>query len=163
LTDNAIFLIPAALALLGVGVYLNKKEKAERAGAGSSGAGGAGISGGAGAGVTMLQTAQVVKFVKCAPSQMKAGTRGTIDVWVKNFNKQPYQNLVVTAVFPDTVRAKKTNLKFGALSPGQTAKQTWNVKTSASGVFQITDVTVTFTFGGKKYAGVLGPVRIQVA
>jgi hypothetical protein len=100
----------------------------------------------------MLQTAQVVKFVKCAPSQMKAGTRGTID-----------QNLVVTAVFPDTVRAKKTNLKFGVLSPGQTAKQTWNVKTSASGVFQITDVTVTFTFGGKKYAGVLGPVRIQVA
>ena len=163
LTDNAIFLLPVALALLGVGVYLNKKEKAERAGAGGSGAGGAGSSGGAGAGVTMLQTAQVVKFVKCAPSQMKAGTRGTIDVWVKNFNKQPYQNLVVTAVFPDTVRAKKTNLKFGVLSPGQTAKQTWNVKTSASGVFQITDVTVTFTFGGKKYAGALGPVRIQVA
>ena len=160
LTDNAIFILPVSLALLGVGVYLNKKEKAERAGAGGSVAG---SSGGAGAGVTMLQTAQVVKFVKCAPSQMKAGTKGTIDVWVKNFNKQPYQNLVVTAVFPDTVRAKKTKLKFGALSPGQTAKQTWNVKTSASGVFQIADVTVTFTFGGKKYAGALGPVRIQVA
>ena len=70
---------------------------------------------------------------------------------------------MVTAVFPDTVRAKKTKLKFGALSPGETAKQTWNVKTSASGVFQIADVTVTFTFGGKKYAGALGPVRIQVA
>lgn len=152
LTDNAIFILPVALALLGVGVYLNKKEKAERAG-----------TGGSGAGVIMLPTAQVVKFVKCAPSQMRAGTRGTIDVWVKNFNKQPYQNLVVTAVFPDTVRAKKTKLKFGALPPGQTAKQTWNVKTSASGVFQIADVTVTFTFGGKKYAGALGPVRIQVA
>lgn len=158
LTDNAIFIIPVALALLGVGIYLDKKEKAARAGAG-----GASSSGGAGAGVTMLQTAQVVKFVKCAPSQMNAGTSGTIDVWVKNFNKQPYQKLVVTAVFPDTVRAKKTKLKFGALSPGQTAKQTWNVKTSASGVFQIADVTVTFTFGGKKYAGALGPVRIQVA
>jgi hypothetical protein len=155
LTDNAIFILPVALALLGVGIYLNKKEKAERAGAGGSGAGGVGV--------TMLPTAQVVKFVKCAPSQMKAGTGGTIDVWVKNFNKQPYQKLAVTAVFPDTVRAKKTKLKFGAISPGQTAKQTWDVKTSASGVFQIADVTVTFTFGGKKYAGALGPVRIQVA
>ncbi len=158
LTDNAIFILPAAIALLGVGIYLNKKETAARAGAG-----GAGSSGGAGAGVTMLQTAQVVKFVKCAPSQMKAGTKGTIDVWVKNFNKQPYQKLTVTAVFPDTVRAKNTKLKFGALSPGETAKQTWSVKTSAAGMFQIADVTVTFTFGGKKYAGALGPIRIQVA
>lgn len=158
LTDNAIFLLPAALAMLGVGAYLNRKEKAERAGGG-----GGGGAGGAGSGVAMLQTAQIAKFVRCVPSQMKAGTSGTIDVWIKNFNKQPYQNLAVTAVFPDTVRAKKTKLKFGALASGETAKQTWNVKPTAPGKFQITDVTVTFTFGGKKYAGAPGPVRIQVA
>ncbi len=160
LTDNAIFLLPAALAMLGVGVYLNRKEKAERAGGAGGGDGGAG---GAGAGVVMLQTAQITRFVRCVPSQMKAGTTGTIDVWIKNFNKQPYQNLAVTAVFPDTVRAKKTKLKFGALPPGETAKQTWNVKTTAPGRFRIDDVTVTFTFGGKRYAGALGPVWIQVA
>ncbi len=158
LTDNAIFLLPAALAMLGVGVYLNRKEKAERAGAG-----GGGGAGGAGGEVTMLQTAQIAKFVRCVPSQMKVGTTGTIDVWIKNFNKQPYQNLAVTAAFPDTARAKKTKLKFGALGPDETAKQTWNVKPTAPGKFRIDDATVTFTFGGKRYAGALGPVWIQVA
>jgi hypothetical protein len=154
LSDNAIFLLPAALATLGVGIYLDRKEKAERAGGGA---------GGAGSGVTMLQTAQIAKFVRCVPSQMRAGTSGTIDVWIKNFNKQPYQSLAVTAVFPDTVRGKKATLKFGALASGETAKQTWNVKPTAPGKFQISDVTVTFTFAGKRYAGALGPVRIQVA
>ncbi|HIE31572.1 MAG TPA: hypothetical protein EYP67_04205 [Methanosarcinales archaeon] len=158
LTDNAIFLLPAAFAMLGVGVYLDRKDKAERAGTG----GGVG-AGGAGAKVVMLQSAQIAKFVRCIPSQMRAGTSGTIDVWIKNFNEQPYQNLSVTAVFPDSVRLKKAKLKFGVLPPGETAKQTWNIKLAAPGKFQISDVTVTFTFGGKKYAGALNPVWIQVA
>lgn len=158
LTDNAIFILPAALAMLAAGVMIDRREKAKK-----GGAAGAGGSGGGGGGSIMIQTAQISRFVRCVPSRMGAGSAGTVDVWIKNFNQQQYSSVVVTAAFPDGVKVNKKKLKFGTIEPGQTAKQTWNVKPSASGMFPINDVTVAFTFGGKRYAGALDPVGLQVA
>jgi len=148
ITDNAGFLLPAALAMLAVGVLIDRREKANKGGA---------------AGSIMIQTTQISRFVKCVPSRMGAGSAGTVDVWIKNFNQQQYTGVVVTAAFPDGVKVNKKKLKFGTIEPGQTAKQTWTVKPSASGRFSIHDVTVAFTFGGKQYAGALDPVWLQVA
>jgi len=156
LNDNAVYILPAALLMLVVGVTLNRKEKAKANGSAQG-------SGGSNPNTLPLQTAQLSRFVRCMPSQMSAGNPGTIDVWIKNFGKQPYTKLVVTAAFPDNVKVKKNKLKFSTLEAGQTAKQTWKVKPAASGKFQIDNVAVAFTFGGKKYAGALDPVWVQVA
>ncbi len=156
LSDNAVYIMPVALLMLVVGVILNRKEKAKANGSAQG-------SGGSNSNTLPLQTAQLSRFVRCMPSQMSAGNPGTVDVWIKNFGKQPYTKLVVTAAFPGNVKVKNKKLKFSTVEAGQTAKQTWNVKPAASGKFPINNVSVAFTFGGKRYAGALDPVWVQVA
>lgn len=149
LTDNAIYILPAALAMFAIGIFLDRREKAQRAGTGHE--------------IVPVQTAQLSRFVRCVPSQMRAGTSGTIDVWIKNFSQQSYQNLVVTGTFHEYIRVKNKKLKFGTIEQGQVAKQTWNIIPAAPGRYPVNEVTVAFTFGGKRYAGALDPVWIQVA
>lgn len=151
LADNAVYILLAALILLATGIYIDRGEKAQRAGHADRDAK-----------ITSVQTAQLSRFVRCVPSQMKAGSLGTVDVWIKNLGKQPYQNLVVTGTFSDVMRVKNKKLKFGTLEPGQTAKQTWKITPAAPGRFSINEVTVAFTLGGKRHAGILDPVWIQV-
>ncbi len=156
LSDNAVYILPVTLLMLVVGVILNRKEKAKANGSAQG-------SGGSNSNTLPLQTAQLSRFVRCMPSQMSARNPGTVDVWIKNFGKQPYTKLVVTAAFPGNVKVKNKKLKFSTLEAGQTAKQTWKVKPAASGKFSIDNVSVAFTFGGNRYAGVLDPVWVQVA
>lgn len=149
LSDNAIYILPAALAMLAIGIVLDRREKAQRTGTGQK--------------TVPVQTAQLSRFVRCVPSQMRAGTSGTIDVWIKNFSQQPYQSVVVTGTFHEYIRVKNKKLKFGTVEPGQVAKQTWKIVPASPGRYPVNEVTVAFTFGGKRYAGALDPVWIQVA
>ena len=149
LVDDAIYILPAALAMLALGIVLDRREKAQRTGTGHE--------------AIPVQTAQLSRFVRCVPSQMSAGAPSTIDVWIKNFNQQPYQSIVVTGAFHEHIRVKNKKLKFGTVEPGQVAKQTWKITPAAPGKYPVNEVTVAFTFGDKRYTGVLDPVWIQVA
>lgn len=154
IADNAAIIFSSAILMLGTGLYLNKKDKSgsktkERTIDLTN--------------ATLVQKESIAQFVKFMPApQCAAGSETTIDVWVKNFSQQPYENFAVKATFPGTLEAKNVNLFFGKIEPGQTAKQTWTIKPKTAGWASVNEPTVVFEYMGSKYMGVLDPIWVQV-
>ena len=154
LADNAPIIFIAAILMFGSGIYLDRKEKAAKAKPGKN----VDLTG-----AVAVQKESIAQYVKFVPSQNPSvGKKATIDVWVKNFAQQPYENFAVTGTFPNTLEVKDANLFFGTIAPGESVKQTWVVKLKVEGWISITEPTAVFEFGGVKYMGVLDPVWIQV-
>ncbi len=154
LVENAPLIFLAAILMFGSGIYLDKKEKGKAGNAGKT----IDITG-----AVPMQKESITQYLKFVPSQQPAvGKKATIDVWVKNFAQQPYENFAVTGTFPNTLEVKDTNLFFGTIAPGETVKQTWVVKPKVQGWISINEPTAVFGYGGAKYMGVLDPVWIQV-
>ena len=154
LAENAPIIFLAAILMFASGIYLDKKEKAKAGKAGKT----IDLTG-----AVPMQKESIAQYLKFVPSQQPAvGKKATIDVWVKNFAQQPYENFAVTGTFPNILEVKDANLFFGTIAPGETVKQTWVVKPKVEGWASITEPTAVFEFGGIKYMGVLDPVWIQV-
>ena len=154
LADNAPIIFIAAILMFGSGIYLDRKEKAAKAKPGKN----VDLTG-----AVAMQKESIAQYVKFVPSQNPSvGKKATIDVWVKNFAQQPYENFAVTGTFPNTLEVKDANLFFGTIAPGESVKQTWVVKLKVEGWTSITEPTAVFEFDGVKYMGVLDPVWIQV-
>ncbi|HJH28742.1 MAG TPA: hypothetical protein C5S51_03490 [Methanosarcinaceae archaeon] len=154
LAENAPIIFFVAILMFASGIYLDKKEK------GKAGKTGKTIDL---TGAIPIQKESIAQYLKFVPSQQPSvGNKVTIDIWVKNFTQQPYENLAVTGTFPNTLEVKNMNLFFGTIAPGETVKQTWVVKPKVQGWISITEPTAVFEYGGAKYMGVLDPVWIQV-
>jgi hypothetical protein len=154
LADNAPIIFIAAILMFGSGIYLDRKEKAAKAKP---------VKNVDLTGAVAIQKESIAQYVKFVPSQNPAvGKKATIDVWVKNFAQQPYENFAVTGTFPNTLEVKDANLFFGTIAPGESVKQTWVVKLKVEGWTSIIEPTAVFEFDGVKYMGVLDPVWIQV-
>ncbi|MCD4703121.1 MAG: hypothetical protein K8R64_02275 [Methanosarcinaceae archaeon] len=164
LVDNAAYIFIGAVILLSLGLYLHKKEKKEKEG-GKTDAKGSGKGKKKGidlSNATPMEKQAIAQFVKFVPSpQHVTGKKSSVDVWVKNFSQQSYENFAVTAKFSDDIKAKKTDLKFGTVSPGQTVKQTWTVTPKTQGWVAIQEPTVVFEYMGNRYMGVLDPIWLQ--
>jgi hypothetical protein len=105
----------------------------------------------------------LVQFIRIIPSQqIVVGRKAIIDVWVKNFSPQPYDNFTVTAKFPNTVEIKDAVLFFGSVPPGQTMKQSWTFVPKIQGWVGIEQPIIVFEYLGAKYAGTLDTVWIPV-
>jgi hypothetical protein len=103
--------------LFGSGIYLNQKEKQKH----KNGSRTVDTSN-----ATPMPKESLVQFIRIVPSQqVVAGGKTTIDVWVKNFSQQPYENFAVKARFPNTVDIKDIALFFGSIPAGQAVKQSW--------------------------------------
>jgi len=153
LADNAPIIFIAAVLMFGAGIYLNRKEKAAKAKPVVIDLTNA----------TPMQKESIAQYVRFVPSpQYVAGKRSTIDVWVKNFAQQPYENFAVTGTFPTSLEVKDINLFFGTIAPGETVKQTWVVKPKVTGWIPVNEPTVVFEYMGIRYMGELDPVWIQV-
>ncbi len=154
LAENAPIIFLVAILMFASGIYLDKKEKAKAGKAGKT----IDLTG-----AVSMQKESIAQYLKFVPSQQPAvGKKATIDVWVKNFAQQPYENFAVTGTFPNTLEVKDANLFFGTIAPGETVKQTWVVKPKVQGWISINEPTAVFVYGGVKYMGVLDPVWIQV-
>ena len=154
IADNAAIIFSSAILMLGTGLYLNKKDKAGPKTKEKS----IDLTN-----ATAVQKESIAQFVKFMPApQCAAGSEATIDVWVKNFTQQPYENFAVKATFPGNLEAKNVNLFFGTIEPGQTAKQTWTIKPKAAGWASVNEPTVVFEYMGTKYMGVLDQIWVQV-
>ena len=152
LAKNAPIIFIAAILMFASGIYLDKKEKAGKTGKSID------LTG-----AVPIQKESIAQYLKFVPSQQQSvGNKATIDVWIKNFTQQPYENFAVTGTFPNTLEVKNANLFFGTIAPGDTVKQTWVVKPKVPGWISITEPTVVFEYGGAKYMGVLDPVWLQV-
>ena len=152
LAENAPIIFLAAILMFASGIYLDKKEKAGKTGKSID------LTG-----AVPIQKESIAQYLKFVPSQQQSvGNKATIDVWIKNFTQQPYENFAVTGTFPNTLEVKNANLFFGTIAPGDTVKQTWTVKPKVPGWISITEPTVVFEYGGAKYMGVLDPVWLQV-
>ncbi|SES90290.1 hypothetical protein SAMN04488587_1477 [Methanococcoides vulcani] len=152
--NNIPLISGVTIAVLVLGVYLNKKDKSK---------------GGAVTPVLDISTAVPVEkealaqFIKFAPApQYSAGSKAAVDVWVKNFSQQPYDNLTIIANFPGTVKVKKPALAFGSIGPGETVKKTWNVTPSIPGWVAIEEPMVVFEYAGARYSGQLDPIWLNV-
>ena len=154
LADNAPLIFIAAILMFGTGIYLDKKEKAKAGKTGKT----IDLTG-----AVPIQKESIAQYLKFVPSQQPlVGKKATIDVWVKNFTQQPYENFAITGKFPNILEVKSADLFFGTIAPGETVKQTWAVKPKVPGWASITEPTAVFEYGGTKYMGVLDPVWIQV-
>lgn len=152
--DNyALYIFLIVISILGILIYFNKKSDSK-----SSEDYNVDFSD-----TYPLQKESLSRFVKLVPSnQNEPGKKSTIDVWVKNSSKTPYENFRIIAVHNNSMKVKNPNLNFGTIEPGQTVKQTWEVKPEVSGMVSIKKPTVVFEYMGEKYAGVLDPLWIQV-
>ncbi|WP_292486412.1 hypothetical protein [Methanohalobium sp.] len=117
--NNALYLFLIVISILGIFIYLNKKSDSESS---------------ENYNVDFSDTYPLLKeslsrFVKLIPSnQNKSGKKSTIDVWVKNLSKSPYENFRIIAVHNNSMKVKNPNLNFGTVEPEKTVKQTWEVK-----------------------------------
>ncbi|MBN2488346.1 MAG: hypothetical protein JXA98_04900 [Methanosarcinaceae archaeon] len=154
IVNNAPILFIGAVLLCAIGLYLDKKEKKARAKPKNV------IDF---TNATPMQKESVAQYVRFVPSpQYAVGKSSTIDVWVKNFAQQSYDNFAVTGTFPTYLEVKDANLFFGKIAAGETVKQTWSVKPTTAGWISINEPTVVFEYMGTKYTCVLDPVWIQV-
>jgi hypothetical protein len=154
IANNAPLIFIAAVIMLGLGLYLDKKDKARK----KENSRTIDVSG-----ATPIQKESIAQYVKFVPSQqITIGKPATVDVWVKNFTQQPYHDFAIKGKFANTLEPEKINLFFDTIAPGETVKRTWAVKPKLSGWASIEEPTVVFNFGGTKYIGVLDPVWLQV-
>ncbi|MDW7733313.1 MAG: hypothetical protein SCH66_12915 [Methanolobus sp.] len=154
IADNAVLISIGSFSMLGAGVYLSKKDKAKQK-----------------AQKKTIDTSDAVplpkeslsQYVKLVPAQQsQVGNKTTVDVWVKNFAQQPYENFAIKAKFGNTVDVENINLFFDNIAPGEAAKRTWVIKPKVSGWVSVEEPTVVFDYMGTRYMGVLDPVWIQV-
>ncbi|TGC08684.1 hypothetical protein [Methanolobus halotolerans] len=154
IADNSGIIFAASVMMLGSGLYLNKKDKdkkkvLERV---------VDISN-----ATLIANETLAQCIRLVPAQqVMAGKVTTVDVWVKNFARQPYENFAVTAKFGNTMDVENTNLFFDSIAPGETTKKTWIIKPKVAGWVCIEEPIVVFEYMGTKYTGVLDPLWIQV-
>ncbi|WP_406661265.1 hypothetical protein V7O66_01715 [Methanolobus sp. ZRKC3] len=154
IADNALLIGVVSFAMLGSGVYLDKKDNAKKKEKSRT------IDV---LNATPLQKEVIMQYVKIMPPQQTTvGSKTAIDVWVKNSAQQPYRNFAVKAKFGNTVDVKTVNLFFETIAPGETAKRTWIIKPKVSGWVAIEEPTVVFEYAYTKYIGVLDPVWVQV-
>ncbi|SFM34027.1 hypothetical protein [Methanolobus profundi] len=154
IANNAPIIFVLAIAMLGSGLYLDKKDKAKKKEnsrtVDTSGA-------------TPIQKESIAQYVRFVPAQdITVGKLTSVDVWVKNFTQQPYENFSMKAKFGTALDAEKVNLFFDTVAPGETVKRTWVVKPKVAGWASIEEPTVVFDYMGTKYIGVLDPVWLQV-
>ncbi|MDI3485073.1 MAG: hypothetical protein PWQ75_2475 [Methanolobus sp.] len=154
IANNAPLIFIAAVIMLGLGLYIDKKDKARK----KENSRIIDVSG-----ATPIQKESIAQYVKFVPSQqISIGKTATVDVWVKNFTQQPYHDFAIKGKFANTLEPEKINLFFDTIAPGETVKRTWVVKPKLSGWASIEDPTVVFNYGGTKYMGVLDSVWLQV-
>ncbi len=154
IADNAPVISAFAFVMLGMGVYLDRKDKSKKKESSRT----IDVSG-----ATAMQKEVIAQYVRIIPAQgVTAGKNATVDVWVKNFAQQPYENFAVKAKFGNTVEVENINLFFDNIAPGQTVKKTWVIKPKVAGWTSIEEPTAVFEYMGTKYMGVLDPVWIQV-
>lgn len=152
--NNISIISGVAIVALVLGIYINKKEKS-----------------GGGSGTPVLDISNAVpveketlaQFVKFVPaSRYSAGSKAAVDVWVKNFSQQPYDNFTVIANFPGTVKVKKPALSFGSIGPGETVRKAWNVTPAMAAWATIEEPMVVFEYAGIRYFGQLDPIWLNV-
>ena len=154
ITDNAPIISVFAFAMLGAGLYLDKKDKAKKKENSRT------IDT---SGAVPLQKEAIAQYVRFVPAQqITVGNVTSVDVWVKNFTQEPYHNFSMKAKFPNSLEAEKVNLFFDTIAPGETVKRTWVIKPKLAGWASIEEPTVIFDYVGTKYVGVLDPVWLQV-
>lgn len=154
IVDNAPLITILAFAMLGSGVYLDKKDKAKK----KENSRTIDVSG-----AVPMQKEAIAQYVRFVPAQqVTVGNVTSIDVWVKNFTQKPYVNFAMKAKFGSSLEAEKVDLFFDNIAPGETAKRTWVVKPKLSGWASIEEPTVVFEYMDTKYIGVLDPVWLQV-
>ena len=154
IADNAAIIGIFSFAMLGSGVYLDKKDKAKKKEKSRV----IDVSG-----ATPIQKESIAQYVRFIPAQQsKVGSKTAVDVWVKNFTQQPYKNFAVKAKFGNTVDVENANIFFDTIAPGETVKRTWVIRPKASGWVSIEEPTVVFQYAETKYIGVLDPVWMQV-
>lgn len=154
IVDNAAIISVFAFAMLGAGLYLDRKDKAKK----KENSRTVDVSG-----ATPIQKETIAQYVRFVPAQgITSGKPASVDVWVKNFTQQPYENFAIKAKFGTVLEAEKENLFFDTIAPGETAKRTWIVKPKVAGWASIEEPTVIFDYMGTKYIGVLDPVWFQV-
>ncbi|WP_319507281.1 hypothetical protein [uncultured Methanolobus sp.] len=154
ITDNAPIITVFAFAMLGAGVYLDKKDKAKKKENNRT----IDVSD-----AVPLQKEAIAQYVRFVPAQqITVGNVTSVDVWVKNFTQEPYHNFSMKAKFANSLEVDKVNLFFDTIAPGETAKRTWVVKPKLAGWASIEEPTVIFDYMGTKYIGVLDPVWLQV-
>ncbi|WP_440952414.1 hypothetical protein [Methanococcoides sp. FTZ1] len=152
--NNLPIISGVTVSILVLGLYLNKKEKS----GGGSGAQVIDISN-----AVPVEKETLVQFIRFVPVQMyAAGSKAPVDVWVKNFSQQPYDNLTIIGNFPGIVKVKKPVLSFGKIDPGEAVKKTWDVTPAVPGWVAIEDPMVVFEYAGTRYSGQLDPVWLNV-
>ena len=153
LVNNTTLFGGVSIVILLVGLVLNKNKQA-----GSSSVPSVDISN-----AVHVESSALAQFIKIMPpAQCASGQNVGVDVWVKNFYQQPYENLVIIATFPATVKVKKATLSFGSIDPGESVKQTWKVTPNIAGWAAIEEPTVVFEFGGARYSGQLDQAWLNV-
>lgn len=154
IVDNAPLITVLAFALLGSGIYLDKKDKAKK----KENSRTIDVSG-----AVPIQKEAIAQYVRFVPAQqITVGNVTSIDVWVKNFTQKPYVNFAMKAKFGNSLEPEKVDLFFDTIAPGETAKRTWMVKPKLAGWASIEEPTVVFEYVDTKYIGVLDPVWMQV-
>lgn len=153
-TENSVPITVFALTMFGSGIYLNRKEKQKhRQNKKTVDASNA----------TPMPKESLTQFIRIVPSQqVVVEGKANIDVWVKNFSQQPYENFAVKAKFPNTVDIKDVALFFETIPAGQAAKQSWTFVPKMQGWLGIEEPTIVFEYLGTKYAGVLDTVWVAV-
>ncbi|NPE30370.1 hypothetical protein HNV12_20920 [Methanococcoides sp. SA1] len=110
-----------------------------------------------------VESSVLAQFIKIMPpAQCASGQSVGVDVWVKNFYQQPYENLIIIATFPASVNVKKATLSFGSINPGESVKQTWKLTPTVPGWAAIEEPTVVFEFCGTRYSGQLDQAWLNV-
>lgn len=154
ITENSVPLTIFSVMLFGSGIYLNRKEKQKQKKNSKT----VDVSN-----ATPMAKESLAQFIRMVPSQqVVVGGKATIDVWVKNFSQQPYENFAVKAKFPNTVDIKDISLFFGTIPAGQAAKQSWTFVAKAHGWLGVEEPTIVFEYLGTKYAGTLDTVWVPV-
>ncbi|MGM0770476.1 MAG: hypothetical protein ACQESU_02575 [Halobacteriota archaeon] len=151
--NNIPIISGVTVSILVLGIYLNKKGKS-----GDSGGPVVDISN-----AVTVEKEALAQFIRFVPSRMyAAGSKAPVDVWIKNFSQQPYDNLTIIGNFPGTVKVKMPVLSFGKVGPGETVKKTWDVTPAVPGWVAIEDPMVVFEYAGVRYSGQLDPVWLNV-
>ncbi|WP_094226556.1 hypothetical protein [Methanolobus psychrotolerans] len=154
IVDNAPIISVFAFVMLGTGFYLDKKDKAKKKNNNRT----IDVSG-----AVPLQKEAIAQYIRFVPAQqITAGKVTGVDVWVKNFTQQPYNNFAVKAKFANSLEVENINLFFDNIAPGETVKRTWVLTPKLTGWASIEEPTVIFEYGVSKYIGVLDPVWLQV-
>ncbi|MCD4806451.1 MAG: hypothetical protein K8R13_02570, partial [Methanococcoides sp.] len=153
LVGNVPLIGGASIVILLAGLVINKNNRS----------GGSSVSSVDISNAVPVENSALAQFIKIMPPAQCASGQGVeVDVWVKNFYQQPYENLVIIATFPATVKVKKATLSFGSINPGQSVKQTWKLTPTVPGWAAIEEPTVVFEFGGTRYSGQLDQAWLNV-